>query len=55
VTVVALIPVLMIVLGALVYALASNPKVAELGRLCAMAGLFAFAFGWAGHVVTLGH
>lgn len=53
-TIAAAVPVSMFIFGGLVYLLASNPKVAELGRLCAFAGLFAFAFGWAGHVVTLG-
>lgn len=52
---IAIVPLLMLVLGALTYALASNPKVAELGRLCAMAALFALAFAYAGHAVSLGH
>lgn len=53
-TVVALVPILMFVGGGLVYALSANPKVAELGRLCAMAGLFGIAFTYGGHVVSLG-
>lgn len=48
----ALIPVLMILVGALVYALATNPKLAELGRITCAAGLFALAFGYATKMVT---
>lgn len=48
-----LIPVLMAIVGALMYALASNPKLAELGRLLFAAGCFALAFAYAGHGVTL--
>lgn len=51
----ALIPVLMIVFGALLYALAANPKVQEIGRLMCAAGLFALAFAYAGRMVTLPH
>lgn len=47
---IATIPVLMIVLGVLVYALAVNPKISEIGRLCAAAGLFAVALTCAGHL-----
>lgn len=49
----ALIPVLMILVGALVYALASNPKLGELGRIVFAAGAFALAFAYAGKLVTL--
>lgn len=53
---IALIPVLMIVIGALMYALCSNPKLAEIGRLILFAGLLAFAFAYAGKTVALfGH
>jgi hypothetical protein len=44
----------MIVIGALVYALSTNGKVAEIGRLCLLAGLMALAFEFAGHTVSLG-
>lgn len=50
---IALFPLLLVVAGALIYGLASNAKVAEIGRLCLMAGLFALAFEWAGHTVSL--
>lgn len=50
-----LIPLLMLVVGSLVYALAGNPKVAELGRACAWAGLFGLALGASGvgHSIAL--
>lgn len=53
--IVAIVPVLMAVAGALVYALSANPKVAELGRICAFAGFIGVAISYAGHVVSLGH
>lgn len=39
--------------GMLVYALASNPKVAELGRLAFACGLLALCFALAGHTIKL--
>jgi Na+/phosphate symporter len=51
---IAIVPLLMIVAGALIYGLATNPKVAEIGRLCLQAGLIALAFAYAGHVVGVG-
>jgi len=48
-----LLPVLLAIVGALIYALAANPKAAELGRLMCAAGLFALAFLLAGKGVTL--
>lgn len=50
---IATIPVLMIVLGALVYALSANPKLVELGRLCAFAGLIGVAVASAGRLLTV--
>lgn len=53
---IAIIPVLMIVIGALMYGLCANPKLAEIGRIVLAAGLFAVAFAYAGRMVTLiGH
>jgi len=49
-----LIPLLLVVAGALVYGLSANPKVAEIGRLMLAAGLFALAFYFAGKTVALG-
>lgn len=52
----AIIPILMIVIGALMYALCVNPKLVEIGRLALASGLFAVAFAYAGKLVTLlGH
>jgi hypothetical protein len=50
---VALIPVLIAIAGALVYALASNAKVAELGRLLFACAVLALMLGAAGHTVRL--
>ena len=44
---IALIPVLLCVVGALLYALSSNPKIEELGRITFAAGIFAIAFNFA--------
>ena len=51
---IAFVPVVLAILGALVYALSSNGKVAELGRVTFAAGMFAFAFALATHVVRIG-
>lgn len=48
-----LIPILFMLVGCLMYALASNGKVAELGRLLFWAGSFAVALYYAGKGVTL--
>lgn len=48
-----LIPLLLAIVGALVYAFAANPKLAELGRILFAAGMFALAFFYAGRGVTL--
>ncbi len=50
---IALAPLLFAVVGALLYALAGNPKAAELGRLTFAAGMIALAFALASHVVKL--
>ena len=49
----AIVPVLMLVVGALVYGLSSNPKVAELGRCCAFAGLIGLAIEFAHRGVAI--
>ena len=38
------VPLIMAVVGAIAYWFASNPKLAEVGRLCLAAGLFCVAF-----------
>lgn len=50
---IALIPVIVAVAGVLLYALATNPKVAEIGRIMFAAAMFALMFGVAGHMVRL--
>lgn len=47
------IPFLVCIIGALVYALATNGKVAELGRIAYGCGLLIFLAELAGHVVSL--
>lgn len=51
---IAIIPFFLAIVGALAYALSSNAKIAELGRITFAAGMFAFAFALATHVVKLG-
>lgn len=48
-----LIPVLFILVGGVLYVVATNPKVAELGRLLFMAGSFALAFALSGKTFAL--
>jgi len=48
-----LIPLLACIVGVLVYALASNPKVQEMGRLAFGAGLLVTLWEVAGHVLRL--
>jgi Na+/phosphate symporter len=43
----AIVPILMAVAGALLYALSANPKIQELGRILFAAGAFAVAFSLA--------
>lgn len=52
-TVVAVVPAAVALAGALVYALASNAKVAELARLAFACGLLVFMFSLARDVVKL--
>lgn len=52
--IIALVPILMVLAGALIYGLSDNAKMAELGRLCAGAGFIGLAIAYAGHLVTLG-
>ena len=53
--VITVVPIVMAVGGALIYALASpqSPKAAEIGRAIMWAGLIAFALANAGKVVSL--
>lgn len=52
-TAVAIVPILAAVIGLLVYALSSNAKVAELGRLAYACGLLVTLFAFAHHLVRL--
>lgn len=52
--IVAVVPVLVAVAGALTYALSANGKVQELGRIAFFVGLFFTVAGVAGHVIRLG-
>lgn len=51
---IAILPLVLVVAGALAYGLSSNGKVTELGRLTFFAGLLALAFALARHVVSIG-
>ena len=48
-----IIPALMAVLGAAVYLFATNPKIAELGKVLCAAGLFAVAFAASGRTLSI--
>ncbi len=50
---IAIIPLIFILIGALAYGLSSNGKVQELGRITFAAGVFALAFSLASHTVKL--
>lgn len=45
------LPLLVAVIGLLMYVLASNPKVVEVGRIMFWTGLLAFLLGGAGHLI----
>jgi Na+/phosphate symporter len=46
---------LVALVGVLMYALCTNPKLQEIGRISFFAGLLAFLLGFAGHALTLVH
>jgi hypothetical protein len=47
------IPLVMAIVGGALYVFASNPKLAEIGKLLCAAGLFATAFNLAGKTFAL--
>lgn len=54
-TVIALLPILVCIIGLLLYVLPlTNPKVTEVGRLAFFAGLLITLLDFAGHVVRIG-
>lgn len=50
---VAYIAIIAVIAGLLVYALATNPKVSEAGRILYAAGCFAILFAFAQKMVSL--
>ena len=50
---IALFALLMMIAGALMYALSANPKLAELGRLLFLAGAIGIAVAFATKMVSL--
>jgi Na+/phosphate symporter len=46
---------LVALVGVLMYALCTNPKLQEIGRISFFAGLLAFLLGFAGQALTLVH
>lgn len=50
----ALIPILVMLAGAILWAAAKNPKLSEAGRLAFFAGLFASCLAFAGTSVHIG-
>jgi hypothetical protein len=53
-TVISFIPLLVCILGILVWVLATNAKLQEMGRLSFFAGLFVTLMTFATHVIRLG-
>ena len=51
---IAIVPFLVAVAGCLVYALASNPKMSEIGRLAYFAGLLVLLSVFAENVLRIG-
>ena len=51
--IITVVPIIMAIGGALMYALSANGNVKEIGRALMWAALFAFAFANSGKVVTL--
>lgn len=51
---IAFIPVLVLIIGLLVYALASNGKVQEIGRISFFVGLFFTVAEFARHTIRIG-
>ncbi len=47
------LPLLVCVIGVLVYALSANPKLQEMGRLAYFAGLWVFLIQVGSHMVSL--
>lgn len=50
---IALVPIICAILGALAYALSANGKVAELGRLVFLASMIALMISFASHTVKM--
>lgn len=50
---IAIIPIVVLIIGLLAYALSDNAKIAEMGRLMFFAGLLVALFVFARHIVKL--
>jgi len=48
-----LLPLLVAIIGVLMYVLCSNPKLSEIGRIMFFAGLLAFLLGYHGQAITV--
>lgn len=53
-TIIALLPALVAIAGALIYGLSSNAKFAEMGRIALFCGLLAFMFAMSSHHIQIG-
>lgn len=52
--IIAIVPLVLALIGAVLYVVSSNPKVQELGRILFAAGVFAFAFAFAAAHLKIG-
>jgi Na+/phosphate symporter len=51
---IAIIPFIVLIVGLLMYALAANPKISEIGRIMFFCGLLALCFTFARQTLSLG-
>lgn len=52
--IIAVIPLILALVGLLLYALAANPKVSEIGRISFFCGLLVLTFAFAKTVIHIG-
>ncbi len=52
--IITVVPVLIALAGALLYALSTNPKTAQMGLVAFGCGLLVFCFALSGHVIKFG-
>jgi hypothetical protein len=51
---IAIVPIVVLIVGALMWALSQNPKVSEAGKFMVFSGIFVLTFHLAGETVRIG-